>query len=107
MKTRLFRLLRTLRSQNWPKYLSDVVNAINHSSNSAIGGLYPANIKLPSDGPKIDAAIGVVQDTPFQSQLSNQKKYVENAEGIQKNDFVFVDFGPSAMAKGYDSPVIF
>ncbi len=105
VKTRLFRLLRTLRSQNWPAYLSPVVKAINHSSNSAIGGLYPADIRLPSDAPKVDTAVGVVEDVPFQTQLSRQKKYVAEKKGIQKNDFVYVDFGPSAMAKGYDSPV--
>ncbi len=109
VKTRLFRLLRTLRSQDWPRYLPDVVHAINHSSNSAIGGLFPSDIKKPTDGPKIDQAIGLPKDVPFQKQILNQKRYEQsqNKKKIKKNDFVFVDFGPAAMAKGYDSPVMF
>ncbi len=105
VKTRLFRLLRALRKRNWPYYLKDIVNAINNSSNSAIGGLKPADLKAPTDGPKIDAAIGIAEDIPFQTQIQNQKEYEGKKENIQKNDFVFVDFGPSEMAKGYDSPV--
>ena len=81
------------------------MRAINNSPNSAIGGLRPAEIETPEDGPKIDAAIGIPEDTSFATQLKNQQKYELNKNDLQAGDHVYAEFGPSTMAKGFDSPV--
>ena len=105
MKTRLFRLLRTLMTKNWPRYLNHIVRAINHSPNSAIGGLTPALIKSPADGTIIDETIGLKMDTPVETQKRNQIAY-EKEKGknhIQVGNYVYVDFPPKPMDKSFDT----
>ncbi len=104
VKRRLYRLLRTKLTKNWPKYLPEIVKALNNSPNVAIGNLRPSDIKTSEDDPKIDAAVGLKEDTSFQRQEENQKNYEENKKLLQKGDFVYADFGPTAFEKGYDSP---
>ncbi len=104
VKRRLFRLLRTLRKENWPDYLESVVKAINNSPNIAIGFLRPSEIKAPEDDPKVDKAKGLKEDVSFQDQEEKQKKYERNSSLLQKGDHVHADFGPSVFAKGFDSP---
>ncbi len=104
VKRRLYRLLRTKLTQDWPKYISLVVEAINNSPNIAIGNLRPNDIKTPEDDPKVDRAVGLKEDVSFQDQETNQKQYEKTKNVLQKGDFVHVDFGPTAFEKGYDSP---
>ncbi len=104
VKHRLFKLLRSLLTQNWPKYLSQTVENINKKQTAAIGGLRPIDINSPLDDPKIDEAIGIPEDVSFEDQVRNQKKYETDRKKFQKGDYVFADFGPSALGKGFDSP---
>ncbi len=103
VKQRLYRLLRTLLTNDWPKYLQQIVKGINNSPHKAIGGLRPSEITKRTDGPKIDAAVGVPEDVSFQEQEDNQKKYEREKRNIQVNDYVHVDFGPSTFERGFDS----
>ncbi len=103
VKTRLFRLLRTLMTQNWPKYLKQVTRAINNSPNSAIGGLKPAQIKSREDGVLIDKKIGVKLDVPVEEQKKNQKQYEKNRTLLQVGNFVYLDFPPSTLGKSFDT----
>ena len=105
VKTRLFRLLRTLMSKDWPTYLQQIVTAINSSPNSAIGGLRPIDIKSPDDTPIVDQKIGIPEDIPFEKQENNQQAYEKDQNKLQKGDYVYADFGPMTFEKGYDSPV--
>ncbi len=105
VKTRLFRLLRTLLATNWPKYLEDVVRNINASPNSALGGLRPVDIEQPWDAPTLDRVIGIPEDIPFDIQEQKQKEYESKTGNLKEGDNVYVVFGPSAFEKGYDSPV--
>ena len=104
VKHRLYRLLRGLLTKDWPKYFYDIVTNINNSKLNAIGGLRPNDIISPLDDPKIDQAIGIPEDVSFEDQVQNQKKYEKDKTKLQKGDFVLADFGPSAFAKGFDSP---
>ncbi len=106
VKTRLFRLLRTLMTRNWPKYLNQVVTAINKSPNSAIGGLAPARIQSREDGTIIDEKIGYNKDTPPEIQNRNQKNYEKGkgrSDRIQVGNYVYLDFNPSTMDKSFDT----
>ncbi len=107
VKRRLYRLCRTLKTKNWPKYLNRVTRAINNSPNSAIGHLKPSEIKSPLDDPKVDNAIGLPQDVSFAEQQKNQAKYEKERTNLQTNDYVYLDFPPSTMEKSFDSPVSF
>ncbi len=107
VKRRLYRLSRTLKTRNWPKYLNLITRAINNSPNSAIGFLKPSDITSPLDDPKVDNAIGVPQEISFQQQKKNQRKYEKQVKELQKNDYVYLDFPPSTMEKSFDSPVRF
>ena len=105
VKRRLYRLCRSLRTENWPKYLAKVVEALNNTPNSAIGYLKPVEIKSPLDDPKVDSAVGgAPEDVPVAEQKANQIKY-EEGNDLQVNDHVYLDFPPSTMAKGFDTPV--
>ncbi len=103
VKTRLYRLMRTLLTQNWPKYLPAVVAAINNSPNVAIGGLRPSSIKSAMDDPKIDAKIGYHDDVPVEVQKKNQKEYEKKKNKLQVGNYVFLDFVPSAFTKSFDA----
>ncbi len=104
VKHRLYRLLRSYMTRNWPLYLNDIVQVINHSKKKAIGGLRPSDIISPLDDPKIDAAKGIPEDVSFRQQQKNQDNYEKNKKNLQVGDFVYVDFGPTTFAKGFDTP---
>ncbi len=105
VKTRLYRLMRTLLTRDWPNYLEQVVLAINNSPNSAIGFLRPNDIKRPEDDVKVDEARKKIpEDVSFQEQEIHQEQYERNTTNLQKGDFVHVDFGASVNEKGFDSP---
>ncbi len=105
VKRRLYRTMRTLRTQDWPKYFTITVNAINSTPNSAIGYLKPIDIKSSYDDPKIDATIGYPRDVPVEQQKKNQKDYEKDKRKLQVGDHVYLDFPPSTMEKGFDTPV--
>ncbi len=96
--------MRTYLTQKWPLYLNQIVDVINNSKSSALGGLRPSDIKSPLDDPKVDKAVGVPEDVTFANQQRNQAQYEASSDKLQKGDFVYVHFGPSTFAKGFDSP---
>ena len=105
MKRRLYRLCRTLMTRDWPKYLNQAVRAINESPNAAIGFLRPIDINSPSDDPIVDGRVGVPEDVPYNIQQENQQKYEQNESNLQKGDYVYLEFSPRPMEKGFDAPV--
>ncbi len=105
VKRRLYRLCRVLLTNNWPKYLKTVVQALNNTPNKAIGFLKPSEIKSPLDDPKIDAVVGVPEDITFQDQIRNQESYESETKNLQIGDHVFMDFPPATLQKSFDSPV--
>ncbi len=103
VKTRLYRLLRTLLTKNWPFYLQSVTEAINNSKNSGIGGLKPAQIKGPEDDPLVDKAIGYKLEVDVDTQKRNQRKYENDKRNIQVGSYVYVDFPPDSFEKSFDT----
>ncbi len=106
IKRRLFRLMRTLLTKDWPHYLPKVVEAINNSKNPAIGGLLPAEIKSNVDDVLVDAAVGLQEDVDFEKQKKNQAAYERKQNNLQVGDYVYVPaFPPSPLDKSFDSKV--
>ena len=104
VKHRLYRLMRVLLTKSWPNYLSQIVSNLNNSQLGTLGGLRPSDFQSSLDDPKLDSQIGIPEDVPFEQQKKNQKAYEKKENFLQKGDFVYVDFGPSPLGKGYDSP---
>ncbi len=104
VKRKLFRVLRKLLTQNWPKYLPIVIRSINNTPNQAIGGLRPNMIKSREDTPLVDNTIGFHPDTPFDVQVENQKKYELIPTNLQKGSYVYVNSPPRPFTKGFYSP---
>ncbi len=105
VKRRLYRLLRSLDTDDWPKYFQSTVTAINNTPNSAIGFLKPSAIHSNVDDPKIDNKMGTPQDIRIEQQKLNQKRYEKNKKAMQVGDYVYLDFPTTTMQKGFDSPV--
>ena len=98
-------MCRSLLTENWPKFLQKVVKAINDTPNAAIGYLKPSQITSNLDDPKVDQAIGIAEDVSFKQQFKNQQDYEKKTSNLQTNDYVYLDFPPSLMEKGFDTPV--
>ncbi len=105
VKRRLFRLLRTLLTRDWPKYLENIVENLNSTPNSAIGGLKPNQINSRTDTPLIDHKIGFHPDESFETQTANQKEYEKkrSPESLQVGNYVYVDFPPASFEKSFDT----
>ncbi len=104
VKRRLYRLLRSLLTRDWPKYLPFIVTNLNNTPNAGIGGMKPSEINTRNDTPKIDKTIGYNPDVTFETQALNQKRYEKNVqEPLQVNSYVYVDFAPSPLEKSFDS----
>ncbi len=104
VKRKLFRLLRTLLTRNWPKYLPTVVRSLNNTPHQALGGLRPSIITSRKDTPLIDETIGFHPDTPFETQEKNQKRYELNPTKLQVGSYVYVNFLRKPLEKSFDSP---
>ncbi len=105
VKRRLFRLLRTLLTRDWPKYLENIVQNLNNTPNPAIGGLKPNEIEHRTDTPLIDKKIGFHPDVSFEMQMKNQREYEKNKKpsSLQVGNYVYVDFPPSSFEKSFDT----
>ncbi len=91
---------------NWPKYLPQVIEAINNTKNKAIGGLRPSEIKSNLDDVKIDARVGLKEDVEFEQQLKNQAAYDKDKKRLQPGQYVYVPaFPASPLGKSFDSKV--
>ncbi len=104
VKRKLFRLMRSLLTKDWPKYLPFVVRSLNNTPNEAIGGLKPSLIQSRKDSPLIDNRIGFHPDVPFDQQKQQQKKYEMNPKKLQVGMYVYVNYPASALSKSFDSP---
>ncbi len=105
VKRRLYRLMRSLFTTNWAKFLSPIVKGLNHTRNSALGNLRPSDLQSPVDDPKLDAVVGVPEDVPFQKQIQNQKRYENDKTNLKIGDHVYMDWPPSGLEKSFDTPV--
>ena len=104
VKRKLFRLMRTLLTKDWPKYLPYVVRSLNNTPNESIGGLRPSTIQSRKDTPIIDKTIGFHPDVPFEMQKEKQKEYNLNPKKLQKGSYVYVNYPASQLGKSFDSP---
>jgi hypothetical protein len=83
VKKKLYMLLRGLTSDDWPRYLPDVVNALNAKPLKQLGYLSPSEISSGLDDVKVrrarsDNKITVYSEPDWQAQNKNQDDYLTN-----------------------------
>lgn len=106
VKSRLFRLLRGKYSDDWPRYLHYVVEALNNRPLEKLGNLRPIDIKSPLDDVKVQKAQQEHHVEPFSEpswdeQDRNQKEYDRNKQNLQPGDFVYLDNRKDVFGKSF------
>ena len=102
VKRRLYRLIRSLLSDNWYKYLLQVVKNLNDTPNSAIGNLKPNEIHSPDDDVKIDKKIGFKKLPSAQNLEDNEINYLKIKDNLKPGDHVYLDFPSKPFDKSFD-----
>ncbi len=110
IKKRLYKLLRGTLSQDWVKYLPQVVKSYNDTPIKKLGWLTPSSITSEIDSVKVAEAkaknnIPTYSEPPFEEQRQNQKLYESNKDYLQINDYVYLDFDEKLFDKSFDVSV--
>ncbi len=110
LKRRLYKLLRGVLSQDWVKYLPQVVNAYNNTPLHKLGWLKPNSILSESDSVRVEKAkaenkISIYTEPTYQIQRQNQRHYEETKNNLQVNDYVYLDFDQKLFDKSFDVSV--
>lgn len=96
IKKRLYLMMRSEISTDWPSFLPLVVNALNHKPVKALGNLSPSEINSEWDDVKVREAqvennINVYHEPKWEIQNQNQKNYLESKKILQPGSYVYVD----------------
>ena len=110
VKRKLYMLLRGTLDQNWVKALPHVIDSLNNTPITKLGGLKPNDIQSESDSVKLNSAqklhkIKTYSEPSFQVQRENQTTY-EKLGKFKVNDFVYLDFDQKIFDKSFDVSVI-
>ena len=102
VKRRLYRLIRSLVTDNWYKYLLQVVKNLNDTRNAAIGNLKPNEINSPNDDVKIDNKIGFKKLPSVENLEENERNYLKIKDNLKPGDHVYLDFPSKPFDKSFD-----
>jgi hypothetical protein len=110
LKRRIYMLLRSKGSRNWPKYVDLIVNHMNASKNKALGGLRPNNIKTVSDDYKVKKRLEEIgKPLILPNTMTVQKQLLEDFNSDPSNakfkvgKYVFLDLAKGGYGdKAYD-----
>jgi len=97
VKKRLWMLMRSKLTNNWPKYLPAVVWALNQRPLKRIGYLKPADINSELDDIKVQEALAEHKIEPFnqpdwRTQEKNQADYENSSKNsLQVGTYVYAD----------------
>ncbi len=110
IKKKLYMLLRGILSQDWVKYLPDVIKQFNHTPQSKLGGIPPEQILSLVDSAKVFEArkqshTNVFHEPNFKEQQKNQELYESNKSNLQVGDFVYLTLDEKLFDKSFDVKV--
>ncbi len=110
IKRRLYKLMRGTLSQDWVKYLPQVVNDYNNTPIQKLGWLKPSSIHSEKDSVNVAQAkteynIKTRTEPTFHDQLKNQEYYEKSKQNLQVNDFVYLDFDEKLFDKSFNVSV--
>ena len=112
VKKKLYNMLRSELSQDWPHYLRISINALNNRHIQSLGGIKPADVNSSLDDVKIRRAQKNHQIFPYKEpnyaqQNLSQKSYAsDETKTFKVGSYVYIDRKPSKFDKSYDLQVI-
>lgn len=112
IKRRLYKILRSSLTQDWPSLIEQVANDHNNTPQKKLGFLKPSDINTPYDSAKVTKAKKLL-NIPFRSlplykqQQLNQSLYKNNGKKLQIGDYVYVDFKQTLFGKSFDVQVYY
>ena len=110
IKRKLYMLLRGTLSQDWVKYLPQVVKSYNHTPSKKLGGLAPETIHSEIDSVRVSEAqkksrIKVYHEPNFHQQQENQANYDKSKSTLKEGTYVYLTTNEDLFAKSYDVKV--
>ena len=102
--------MRSEISDDWPKLLPFIVNALNHKPIKALGNKSPSEINSEWDDVKIREAqkknkIKVYHEPNWETQNQNQKTYLQSKKILQPGSYVYVDKKTEVFNKSFFAQV--
>jgi hypothetical protein len=110
IKRKLYMLLRGTLSQDWLKYLPQVVRSYNHTPSKKLGGIAPETIHSEIDSVRVSEAqkkskISIYHEPNFHQQLKNQSEYDTNENNLKEGTYVYLNSNEDLFAKSFDVKV--
>jgi|GWRWMinimDraft_6_1066014.scaffolds.fasta_scaffold19901_1 hypothetical protein len=111
IKRKLYMMLRSQLSQNWPYFLDITVTSLNKRHVKALGGVAPIEINSFVDDVKIRDAQDKNQVKPYiEPNFEDQQKLQASYKPSRKypfdvGDYVYLDLQRSPFDKGYDMQI--
>lgn len=111
IKRKLYMMLRSELSQNWPHYLEITINSLNKRHVKALGGIAPDEINSFVDDVKIRNAqktqdIQPYKEPNFEDQRTSQQNYTPTDKyPFKVGSYVYLDLQRSPFDKGYDMQI--
>jgi len=111
IKRKLYMMLRSELSQDWPHYLSITVNSLNKRHIKSLGGIAPIEINSFVDDVKIREAqekknVQPYREPVFEDQQKLQENYKPSTQyPFEVGGYVYLDLQRSPFDKGYDMQI--
>lgn len=107
VKRKLYMLLRSRLSQNWPKNLQIITDNLNSRSLPTLGGLCPKDVRGREFDPEVDSAKDKAHLTKptlsFEEKEKNQKKYeADPSKKLQVGAYVYAALKDDNFYKSFD-----
>lgn len=109
VKRKLYMILRSQLSENWPKYIKFVVDGYNNTPLKKLGYLTPNDIQSEKESVDVRlnknlSNISIYKQPTFENQLENAKTF-KNEKSLQVGDFCYKFYDENLFNKKYNISV--
>lgn len=106
VKRKLYLILQSKQTNNWPKYIKDVVTQLNQVQVPKLGYVRPIEINSFLDDYKVRDGqnlhgISAVSAPTLSERRENEKKYSSAKNVLQLGDLVYLDPNENKFSKQY------